>query len=128
MSKKKYKNRFSRKCSKSASRSQKFGVAVPSLEIKELGDSNIFLKIAQYERPQFYIYDMSFYSGTAASPVISLLNNMVLNNILLSSLSSYYREIKNNASIDYHDYNLVLHLYSQNIKVNYYCDEYLGSI
>ena len=71
---------------------------------------------------------MSFYSGTAASPVISLLNNMVLNNILLSSLSSYYREIKNNASIDYHDYNLVLHLYSQNIKVNYYCDKYSRDI
>ena len=107
---------------------KQFGVAVPSLEIKELGDSNIFLKIAQYERAHFYIYDMSFYSGTAAAPVTSLLNTMVINNIFLGTLRSYYREIRNNASIDYHDYNLALHLYSQNIKVNYYCDEYLGSI
>ena len=106
----------------------KFGVAVPSLEIKELGDSNIFLKIAQYERAHFYIYDMSFYSATAAAPVTSLLNTMVINNLLLGTLSSYYREIRNNASIDYHDYNLALHLYSKNIKVNYYCGEYLGSI
>ena len=46
---------------------KKFGAAEPSLEIKELNDSNIFLKIAQYERAHFYIYDMSFYSGTAAA-------------------------------------------------------------
>lgn len=107
---------------------KKFGIAVPCLEIKEFNDSNIFLKIAQYERAHFYIYDMSFYSETAAAPVTSLLNTMIINNTLLGTLSSYYRVIYNNASIDYHDYNLALHLYSNNIKVNYYCDEYLGSI
>ena len=107
---------------------KKFGIAVPCLEIKEFSDSNIFLKIAQYERAHFYIYDMSFYSGTGAAPVTSLLNTMIIDNILLGTLSSYYRDINKNASIDYHDYNLALYLYSQNIKVNYYCDEYLGSI
>ena len=107
---------------------KKFGIAVPSLEIREINESNIFLKIAQYERAHFYIYDMSFYSGTAAAPITSLLNTMIIDNTLYGKLSSYYRDIKSNASIDYHDYNLALHLYSENYKVNYYCDEYLGII
>ena len=45
----------------------KFSIAVPALEVNE--NNSLFIKIAQYDRIHFNIYNMSFYSQTAAVPI-----------------------------------------------------------
>ena len=102
-----------------------YAVAVPALEVK---DVNFYTKIAQYERVHFNIYTMNFYNKTAAVPVSSLLNTMIINKKLLEDLHSFYSIIEINASIDYHDYNLGLFLLRNGDKVFYYSKESLGKI
>ena len=102
-----------------------YAVAVPALEVK---DNNFYTKIAQYERVHFNIYTMNFYNKTAAVPVSSLLNTMIIDKKLLGDLLSFYSIIEVNASIDYHDYNLGLFFYRNSDKVFYYSSENLGLI
>ena len=102
-----------------------YAVAVPALEVK---DVNFYTKIAQYERVHFNIYTMNFYNKTAAVPVSSLLNTMIIDKKLLEDLHSFYSIIEINASIDYHDYNLGLFLHRNGDKVFYYSKESLGKI
>ncbi len=71
---------------------------------------------------------MSFYYQTATVPISSLLNTMLIDNSLMNKLTSFYKNIKSDASIDYHYYNLGLNLYQDQFKIYYYCDEELGTI
>ena len=105
-----------------------FGIVVPMLDVND--NSNFFIKIAQYERTHFNIYNMNFYSSTASVPVCSLLNTMVLNKSLMNDIIGFYNliNINGNATIDYHDYNLGLYLYRLLYKVIYYNNESLGFI
>ena len=109
-----------------------YGIAVPSLEVNindnVNSNNNLFLKIAQYERIHFNIYNMSFYYQTATIPISSLLSTMLIDNSLMYKLKLYYKKIDENATIDYHDYNLALKLYQDQFKIYYYCDENLGTI
>ena len=107
-------------------KSKNLDIAIPSLEIND--NKDFFIKIAQYERAHFNLYNMNFYSSTAAVPISSLLNTMIINKSFLDDLNSYYRTININSSIDYHDYNLSLFLYRHLYQINYYYDEPLGHI
>ena len=103
-----------------------FGISVPSLEVKD--DNGLLIKIAQYERLHFNIYSLGFYCQTAVVPISSLLNTMIIDNILMKDLMAYYKSIPINATIDYHDYNLALYLFRLLYKITYYCSETLGKI
>ena len=105
-----------------------FGIVVPMLDIKD--NSNFFIKIAQYERTHFNIYNMNFYNSTASVPVCSLFNTMVLNKSLMNDITGFYNliNINQNATIDHHDYKLGLYLYRLLYKVIYYNNESLGFI
>ena len=87
--------------------------------------NNLFSKISLYERIHFNIYNMSFYYASCAVPVSSLLCTMTLDKQLIDYLNEYYKsKILENASIDYHDYNLGLNLIMEQkgkyfIKFNY---------
>ena len=105
---------------------KKFAIVVSSLEVKD--NINFFIKIAQYERIHFNIYTMNFYCETCVVPISSLLNLMIIDKSLMITLIEYYKGIERNATIDYHDYDLALFLYRNLYKVNYYCNETLGSI
>ena len=106
--------------------SKNLDIAIPSLEVNE--NKDFFIKIAQYDRAHFNLYNMSFYSSTAAVPISSLLNTMIIDKSLMDDLKSYYRTVNINSSIDYHDYNLSLYLYRNLYQINYYYDEPLGLI
>ena len=101
-------------------------IVVPSLE--DEGNGNIFSKIKKYENVHFNIYNMNFYDMTAAVPISSLFNVMTIDNNLFSSLIGFYQEVKLNEFIDYHDYNLALYLYRNNIRIIYYNSNYMGNI
>ena len=111
-------------------------VAVPALEIDEDMDSksdNFFTKIIKYERTHFNIYDMNFYKSTGAVPILSLFNTMTIDQNLMDYLLVFYgSKIKLDANhltkLDYHDYNLGLFLYKNNVNIEYYSKENLGTI
>ena len=103
-----------------------YAVAVPSLEVKD--NKNFFIKIAQYDRLHFNLYNMNFFCKTAAVPICSLLNTMVIDDKLIKDLMSFYSIIEIDASIDYHDYNLGLYLFRNLDKIYYFSDENLGEI
>ena len=97
-------------------------VSVASIEYKP---NDLFSKISLYERIHFNIYNMNFYNESAAVPISSLLCTMTIDDTLILFLNNFYNnEILENASIDYHDYNLGLKLLKANnrkclIKYNY---------
>ena len=111
-------------------------VTVPALEIDETMDSksdNFFTKLIRYERTHFNIYDMNFYKSTGAVPVLSLFNTMTIDKDLMDCLTTFYGSIKyldneQLQKIDYHDYNLGLFLYKNNINIEYYSKETSGTI
>ena len=107
-------------------RTKNLDIAVQSLEVNE--NKDLFIKIAQYDRAHFNLYNMNFYNSTAAVPISSLFNTMIISKSLMNDLNSYYNTINMNSSIDYHDYNLSLYLYRNLHKINYYYDEPLGLI
>ena len=119
-------------------KSKKFNncVTVPALEIDETMDSksdNFFTKLIRYERTHFNIYDMNFYKSTGAVPVLSLFNTMTIDKDLMDCLTTFYGSIKyldneQLQKIDYHDYNLGLFLYKNNINIEYYSKETSGTI
>ena len=112
--------------SKNQNKGAKYAIAVPALEVNE--NNNLFGKIAQYDRIHFNIFNMSFYGETATVPISSLLNTMIIDNKLMGKLQTYYTDIKKDATIDYHDYDLGLFLYGELVKIDYYCNEILGHI
>ena len=107
---------------------KKHGIAIAPIEYKP---SNLFSKISLYEKIHFNIFNMNYYYESYAVPVSSLLCIMTLDDNLIKYLNNYYNEIWENASIDYHDYNLGLKLIRENkkkyfIKFNY--DKALANI
>ena len=105
-----------------------FGIVVPMLDVEN--HDNFFIKLAQYERTHFNLYNMNFYNSTAAVPVYSLLNTMIINKSLMLDIKKFYMidNIFSNATIDYHDYKLGLYLYRLLYKVIYINNESLGLI
>ena len=90
------------------SNQKKYGVSVAPIEYKP---SNLWSKIGLYERIHFNIYNMSYYNESCAVPISSLLCTMSINKELIDFLNNYYQQkIINNATIDFHDYNLGLNL------------------
>ena len=87
---------------------QKHGVSVAPIEYSP---KNLWSKISLYERLHFNIYNMSYYFESCAIPVSSLLCTMSLDKNILKFLNQYYQtKILENATIDFHDYNLGLNL------------------
>ena len=107
----------------------KFGIVVPALEIGDNNKNNdFFLKIAQYDRIHFNIYTLNFYCETAAVPISSLLNMIIVDKQKMQDLNSYYKSVSIYSTIDYNDYNLALFLYRHSHTINYYNKEILGTI
>ena len=108
---------------------KKHSVSVASIEYKP---NDLYSKISLYEKIHFNIYNMNFYNQSAAVPISSLLCTMTIDDTMIQFLNNFYNnEILENASIDYHDYNLGLKLLRANnrkclIKYNY--DMALGII
>ena len=106
----------------------KHGVAVAPIEVKP---ENMFAKISLYDRIHFNIYDMNYYFESTAVPVSSLFCTMCFGNNLLKYLNNYYESINENATVDYHDYNLGLKIMMDNKKkyfIKYNYDQALGMI
>ena len=91
------------------------GIAVAPIEYTP---NNLYSKIALYEKIHFNIFNMSLYDQSCSVPISSLFCTMVINKKLLKSLDNYYKTISENATIDYHDYNLSLQL-SKDEKLKY---------
>lgn len=89
-------------------------------------DGDFLYQIKKYERVHFNLYNMNFYDMTASVPISSLLNVMTIDYNLFSYIKNYYQKININSSIDFHDYNLSLHLYRNNFKILYYNTETMG--
>ena len=101
-------------------------IVVPLLEDEE--NSNLIFKVKKYERFHYNLYNMNFYDMTASVPISSLFNTMAIDNKLSLELLNFYNNIEINESIDYHDYNLSLNLYSKNYKITYYNTQTMGFI
>ena len=104
------------------------GIAVAPIEYTP---NNLYSKIALYEKIHFNIFNMSLYDQSCSVPISSLFCTMVINKKLLECLENYYKTIPENATIDYHDYNLSLQLSKEEklkyvIKFNY--EKALGMI
>ena len=100
----------------------KHGIVVAPIEYIP---NNIFSKISQYEKIHFNIFNMNYYFESSTVPISSLLCTMCFDNNLLKFLNDYYENsIYENATIDFHDYNLSLNLIRASkgkyfIKYNY---------
>ena len=101
----------------------KHHIVVPLIDETE---GEFLYQIIKYERIHFNLYNMNFYDMTASVPISSLLNMMTLDNDLFSFINNYYENININSSIDFHDYNLSLHLYRKNFKILFYNTEAMG--
>jgi len=109
------------------------GIAVAPIEYTP---NNLYSRIALYEKIHFNIFNMSLYDQSCSVPISSLFCTMVINKKMLDFLLKKYYDNKNipeNATIDYHDYNLSLQLsqakdkeFKYVIKFNY--DKALGMI
>jgi hypothetical protein len=101
------------------------GVSVGLVDSNGIG---IFSMIEQYERTHFNIYNMNYYGMSSAVPISSLLSTMYIDNNVLSILKKYYSLAHENQTIDYHDYNLGLNLYQNNINIKFYSKEVTGTL
>ena len=101
------------------------GVSVGLVDSNGIG---IFSMIEQYERTHFNIYNMNYYGMSSAVPISSLLSTMYIDNNVLSILKKYYSLAHENQTIDYHDYNLGLNLYQNNINIKFYSKEVAGTL
>ena len=106
--------------------------AIAIAPIEYLYSSTIFAKICQYERIHFNLFNMNYYSKSYAAPISSLYNTMQIDDFLLKYLNDYYdKKISENATIDFHDYNLALSLFRETqkkYKIKYNFGEHLGTI
>ena len=91
------------------------GVAVAPVEYFA---NSLYSKLALYEKIHFYIFNMSLYDQSCSVPISSLFCTMTINGKILNFLKQYYNNLPENATIDYHDYNLSLQL-SQDEKIKY---------
>ena len=106
----------------------KHGVAVGPIEFKP---NDFISKISLYEKIHFNIYNMNYYFESLAVPISSLLCTMCFDQIFLEYLNTYYESINENATIDYHDYNLALKLIrakNRKFLIKYNYDKALGMI
>ena len=99
------------------------GASVGLIESRGVG---LFSMIETYERTHFNIYNMNFYGMSAVVPVSSLLSTIYIDDNVFSILKNYYTLANEKQSIDYHDYNLGLHLNQNNININFYSKEISG--
>ena len=90
-------------------------IAVAPIEYKS---NDLISKICSYEKVHFNIYNMNYYFESGAIPISSSLSTMTIDNVFIKFLDDYYGTyIKENATIDFHDYNLSLFLYQKNNKI-----------
>ncbi len=101
------------------------GVSVGLVDSSGIG---VFAMIETYERTHFNIYNMNYYGMSSAFPVSSLLSTMYIDNNVSLILKNYYSLAYPNQTIDYHDYNLGIHLYQNNINVKFYQKEVSGTL
>ena len=101
------------------------GVSVGLVDSNGIG---IFSMIEQYERTHFNIYNMNYYGMSSAFPISSLLSTMYIDTNVHSILKKYYSLAHENQTIDYHDYNLGLNLYQNNINIKFYSKEVAGTL
>ena len=96
----------------------KHGIAVSSIEYNS---SNLVSKLNVYEKKRFNIYNLNYFSESNATPISSQLSLITINDKMLKVLKNYYDNFKDNikASIDYHDYNLALHLKQKQYLIKY---------
>ena len=90
--------------------------------------NGIFAMVEQYERLHFNIYDMNFYASTTVIPVSSLLSTIAIDESNFRYIKSFYLTAEQNQSIDFHDYNLGLHLYQNAQNVTFLSDEVAGEL
>ena len=76
----------------------------------------------------FNIFNMNFYNMTSAVPISSLFNIMIIDDRLSAEFLNFYLNIHNEATIDYHDYNLSLYLYRSEQKIIYYNRNPMGAV
>ena len=88
----------------------------------------IFSMVEQYERLHFNTYDMNFLGSSNTIPVSSLLSTIAIDDSNYGHIKNFYKTIKTNQSIDFHDYNLALELYQNDIKVTFVSDETIGEL
>ena len=88
--------------------------------------NGIFSMIEQYERTHFNLYNMNFYGMSAVVPISSLFSTITIYDKTLPALKNFYSFAIKNQTIDYHDYNLALHLFKQNINIKFYSEEPSG--
>ena len=105
---------------------QTHSIVVPLIEDAEA--TNLFGKIKLYERMHFNIFNMNFYNMTSAVPISSLFNIMIIDDRLSAEFLNFYLNIHNEATIDYHDYNLSLYLYRSEQKIIYYNRNPMGAV
>ena len=86
----------------------------------------IFSMVEQYERLHFNTYDMNFLGSSNTIPVSSLMSTIAIDDSNYGHIKNFYKTIKTNQSIDFHDYNLALELYQNDIKVTFVSDETIG--
>ena len=91
------------------------GIAVAPIEYTP---NNLYSKLALYEKIHFNIFNMSLYDQSCSVPISSLFCTMAINKNFINFLGNYYKSIPENASIDFHDYNLSLRL-SKEEKLKY---------
>ena len=107
---------------------KKSGIAVAPVEYTP---SNIYSKISLYEKIHFNLFNMNYYYVSCTVPISSHFCTFALKKELKNSLKKFYNEIYENASIDYHDYNLGLKLKKEGKKnyfIKYNYDKALGMI
>jgi hypothetical protein len=88
----------------------------------------IFSMVEQYERLHFNTYDMNFLGSSNTIPVSSLMSTIAIDDSNYGHIKNFYKTIKTNQSIDFHDYNLALELYQNDIKVTFVSDETIGEL
>ena len=88
----------------------------------------IFSMVEQYERLHFNTYDMNFLGSSNTIPVSSLMSTIAIDDSNYGHIKNFYKTIKTNQSIDFHDYNLALELYQNDIKVTFVSDEIIGEL
>ena len=103
-------------------------IIVPQLEDVTNGKETLIYKVKKYERIHFNLYNMNFYDKTISVPVSSLFNIMTLDNKLTPILVNFYKDIKLEQSLDYHDYRLSIYLSNAAYKIIYYNSFPRGSI
>ena len=104
-------------------------IAVAPIEYKS---NDLISRICSYEKVHFNIYNMNYYFESGAIPISSSLSTMTIDNVFIKILDDYYGTyIKENATIDFHDYNLGLYIIryiNRKITLKYNYDKALGII